>query len=313
MKILQWRQTLLPVVWLVPISVMLWFHVQDMSRQQRALEMLQVQKERKEMVKSACSEDEILQISSFSLKHLIVDDDHGLLYCYVPMVATTHWKGFMLSLKHGEPYADPTSKALGNVHDKSRLRTLDMFPKTEIKAKLMHYTKYFFVGDPFNRLISAFQNKFGQPKELIYAKYGKHILQHYNNESNLPQTAVEAFESGKRVSFNNFIQFLLDPKTMQPFDPHWRQIQQLCHPCQIQYDFIGFQETLDEDAEQLLSILKLTKDFKFPHAYKNMTSSDSVLQWFSQVPLKDRRKLFMLYEKDFKLFGYRRPDELLDG
>ncbi|KAG7497145.1 carbohydrate sulfotransferase 12-like [Solea senegalensis] len=265
MQILQWRQTLLPVVWLVPISVMLWFHVQDMSRQQRALEMLQVQKERKEMVKSACSEDEILQISSFSLKHLIVDDDHGLLYCYVPM------------------------------------------------AKLMHYTKYFFVGDPFNRLISAFQNKFGQPKELIYAKYGKHILQHYNNESNLPQTAVEAFESGKRVSFNNFIQFLLDPKTMQPFDPHWRQIQQLCHPCQIQYDFIGFQETLDEDAEQLLSILKLTKDFKFPHAYKNMTSSDSVLQWFSQVPLKDRRKLFMLYEKDFKLFGYRRPDELLDG
>ena len=52
---------------------------------------------------------------------------------------------------------------------------------------------------------------------------------------------------------------------------------------------------------------------KMPPAYEHMNSLDSVMNWFKTVPLEDRRKLYKLYEKDFKLFGYKRPDEVLDG
>ena len=81
----------------------------------------------------------------------------------------------------------------------------------------------------------------------------------------------------------------------------------------LRYDFIGHQETLQDDAELLLKILKLEDDIKFPPSYENMTSPDYVLTWFRTVPLEDRRKLYKLYEVDFRLFGYQKPNELLDG
>lgn len=81
----------------------------------------------------------------------------------------------------------------------------------------------------------------------------------------------------------------------------------------LRYDFVGHQETLQQDAEQLLKMLKLEDDIKFPPSYENMTSPASMLDWFSTVPLEARRKLYELYEMDFRLFGYRKPSELLDG
>lgn len=60
-------------------------------------------------------------------------------------------------------------------------------------------------------------------------------------------------------------------------------------------------------------MLKLEDDIKFPPVYENVTSPDSVKNWFRTVPLEDRRELYKLYEQDFRLFGYKRPSELLDG
>lgn len=77
------------------------------------------------------------------------------------------------------------------------------------------------------------------------------------------------------------------------------------------YDFVGHQETLQEDAKQLLKILKLENDINFPPSYENVTTAGSVFEWFKLVPLEDRRKLYRLYEGDFRLFGYREPSNLL--
>lgn len=79
------------------------------------------------------------------------------------------------------------------------------------------------------------------------------------------------------------------------------------------YDFIGHQETMQEDVEHLLRILKLQNDIKFPSVRVNVTSPNSMLDWFRSVPLEDREKLYQIYEKDFKLFGYERPDTLLSA
>ncbi|XP_035482758.2 carbohydrate sulfotransferase 12 isoform X1 [Scophthalmus maximus] len=306
--------------------IMLYFYGWDKLQHSKSVErMHQLQEQRKQQLKDICSADKealsegkcsVTDMSAEELKNLLVDDTHGIIYCYIPKVACSNWKKVMFVLKQSEPYRDPMSVSDDLIEPTDKhLTLLKSFPRTEMMAKLKHYTKFLFVRDPFVRIISAYRDKLQRPNKLFLENFALDIIRRYGNQSDPPRSVDEAFASGLSPSFHNFIQYLVDPKTENsgPFEPHWRQMHRLCHPCHIQYDFIGHQETLQEDAEQLMKLLMLKGYIKFPPSYVNMTSSNSVLDWFRTVPVEDRRKLYKLYESDFRLFGYRKPDELLDG
>ncbi|XP_076581735.1 carbohydrate sulfotransferase 12-like [Chaetodon auriga] len=233
-------------------------------------------------------------------------------------VACTNWKRVLLFLKQNKSYDEILAIPGHSIHKSNNLTLLTRLPKAEIKAKLKHYTKFMFVRDPFVRLISAYRDKFQKPNKF-FKSYADSILRLYGNTRRSYYAAdkrkATAEESQKQPSFYNFIQYLIDPQTerRRPYEPHWRQMNRLCYPCSIQYDFIGYQETLQEDAEQLFKILKLQDDVKIPPSYENVTSSGSVEDWFKTVPLEARRKLYKIYERDFMLFGYEKPAKLLDG
>ncbi|XDV14685.1 hypothetical protein PO909_014898 [Leuciscus waleckii] len=220
------------------------------------------------------------QIPRKALDHLIVDDHHGVIYCFVPKVACTNWKRVMIVLRFW--------------------RLFGRFSRPLMHHRLQNYTKFLFVRDPFVRLISAFRNKFALPNEEFYKKYASTMLQ-------------QAFAAGIRLSFTHFIQYLLDPQTekVKPFNEHWQQMYRLCHPCQIDYDFVGKLETLDEDTEHLLRILGLDNQIHFPPGYRNRTAVNWERDWFANISVADRRKLYNLYEADFRLFGYDKPETLL--
>ncbi|KAK6301226.1 hypothetical protein J4Q44_G00293240 [Coregonus suidteri] len=222
------------------------------------------------------------QIPNRELDHLIVDDRHQIIYCYVPKF----WRRYGRLSRH------------------------------LMRVKLQSYTKFLFVRDPFVRLISAFRNKFQQPNEDFYRQFGSVMLRRYGNgngTSRVPESAAEAFKAGIHPSFSEFVRYLLDPQTEQeqPFNEHWRQVYRLCHPCQIQYDFIGTLENLEDDSDQLLRILGLEDQIKFPPSNRNRTAASWERDWFAEVPAELRRKLYSLYEPDFELFGYPKPESLL--
>ncbi|KAM5229086.1 carbohydrate sulfotransferase 12 [Ctenodactylus gundi] len=264
-------------------------------------------------------------IPNYELSHLIVDDRHGAIYCYVPKVACTNWKRVMIVLSGslrdgGAPYRDPLAIPRERVHNASAHLTFSQFwrrygrfSRRLMKAKLRKYTKFLFVRDPFVRLISAFRSKFELENEDFYRRFAVPMLRLYANLSSPPASVGDAFRAGLRVTFAHFIQYLLDPRTerLAPFNEHWRQVYRLCHPCQIDYDFVGKLETLDEDAAQLLRLLRADADLRFPPSYRNRTASSWEDGWFSQIPLAWRRQLYQLYEADFVLFGYPKPEHLL--
>ncbi|XP_068164939.1 carbohydrate sulfotransferase 12-like [Antennarius striatus] len=249
-------------------------------------------------------------LSDKDLQNFLVDDEHQVIYCFIPKVACTNWKRFMIVLKHGKPYQDLMSYDFDMVHFGSLLTHLKTFPRTEVKKKLKEYRKFLFVRDPFVRLISAYRDKLQRYQKWYYETYGKLILRKYGNMPNPPRTKEEMIASGVHPSFHSFIKYVIDPGT-KSLDYHWRQMHRICHPCTIQYDFTGHQETLHEDSEQLLKMLNLENDIKFPSAYPNVTTSNFVPDWFKTVSLKERRKLYEIYKMDFKLFGYPKPIELL--
>ncbi|KAJ8389669.1 hypothetical protein AAFF_G00115450 [Aldrovandia affinis] len=300
------------------------------------MEKKQRQDDRKQLVHDLCSINSILDfpgkgrtfddIPNKELDHLIVDDRHGIIYCYVPKVACTNWKRIMIVLSeslngvNGVPYHDPLAIPTEHIHNSSLHLTFNKFWKRYgkfsrhlMKIKLKKYTKFLFVRDPFVRLISAYRNKFEQVNEEFYRAFAVVMLKRYGNYSNPPSSVIDAFSAGIRPSFSNFIQYLLDHETEKemPFNEHWRQVYRLCHPCQINYDFIGKLETLDEDAEHLLRVLRVDNIVQFPPSYRNKTASSWEQDWFANIPYESRKKLYKLYEADFKLFGYSKPDKLL--
>ncbi|XP_053327097.1 carbohydrate sulfotransferase 12 [Spea bombifrons] len=299
------------------------------------LEQEIIQQERKLNLRKFCENSSFVfptkersfdDIPNRELDHLIVDDRHGVIYCYVPKVACTNWKRVMIVLseslldRKGVPYQDPLQIPREDVHNSSSHLTFNKFwrrygkfSRHMMKIKLKKYTKFLFVRDPFVRLISAFRSKFELENEDFYRSFAAPILKQYFNQTNVPTNVVDAFSSGTKLSFSQFIQYLLDEKTeeQKPFNEHWRQIYRLCHPCQIDYDFVGKLETLDEDAALLLRQLNIDSLFQFPPSYKNKTASSWEEDWFSKIPLSWRQKLYKLYEADFVLFGYNKPDNLL--
>ncbi|XP_066533981.1 carbohydrate sulfotransferase 12-like [Hoplias malabaricus] len=256
-------------------------------------------------------------IPGSQLANLIVDDRRGIIYCYVPKVACTEWKSIMIflseSLKvNGTPYRNHSEIPRDLIHGNNVIY-LNRSHRSMMKWKIKKYKKFLFVRNPFVRLISAYRDKFEKKNDYFYKALAIPIMRRYRFLYPLI-SAEQAHTAGIRPSFSEFIQYILDlpDEEGDSFEEHWREVHHLCHPCQIEYDFIGKMETMDEDAEHLLRILKVDHIVRFPPGTGNRTEESWIKTWFSTIPIEWRKKLYQIYEADFRLFGYSLPEDFYE-
>ncbi|XP_059918334.1 carbohydrate sulfotransferase 11-like [Gadus macrocephalus] len=241
------------------------------------------------------------------LKHVMVDDRHGLLYCYVPKVACTNWKRVLMVLTGAAgPHRDPLDIPAHEAHVAGTLRTLSEYSTTEINRRLRSYLKFVFVREPFERLVSAYRNKFTRSyNEAFHKRYGTKIVRRHR-----PDPRPEALEAGDDVSFEEFVYYLVDPATQreEPFNEHWERVHSLCHPCLIHYDVVGKYETLEQDSSYVLRLAGAEQQVAFPASHKSTrTTGDMAAQFFHKIHPFYQKKLFNLYRMDFLLFNYSTP------
>ncbi|KAI4888436.1 hypothetical protein NFI96_000753 [Prochilodus magdalenae] len=117
--------------------------LQDLQRRQYA---------RKKLIHDMCRHNGTLRfmkkatindIPNDQLSNLIVDDRHGIIYCYVPKVACTEWKSIMIflseSLKvNGTPYRNHSDIPRDLIHGNSIIY-LNRARKTVMKWKIQKY------------------------------------------------------------------------------------------------------------------------------------------------------------------------------
>nr|XP_047926898.1 carbohydrate sulfotransferase 13 isoform X1 [Anser cygnoides] len=270
-----------------------------------------VHQQRRELLSNVCSRYTRKRrlLRPDDLRHLVVDDTHGLLYCYVPKVACTNWKRVMMVLTGQGKYRDPLEIPANEAHVSSNLRTLSEYSIPEINHRLRSYLKFIFVREPFERLVSAYRNKFTRSYNTAFHKrYGTKIIRRHRQEP-----SDRALERGDDVRFEEFVYYLLDPRTQreEPFNEHWERVHSLCHPCIVHYDVVGKYETLVEDANYILQLVGADTSVKFPSSSKTTrTTDDMTAQFFQDISPFYQRRLFNLYKMDYLLFNYSIPSYL---
>ena len=278
----------------------------------------EIQEARKALVREQCAKrgSQIRSnpnLSSF-MYHALVNDDHKVIYCHVPKVATSSWKYLFLRMaNHNIPINSRNNKtAYKEVHKKSSmkeagLKSLEDYHKVQINKKLDNYFKFMIVRHPLDRLASAYYDKFQYPQDVTMRKrYAKDIITRFRPDPpNNPHI--------DDVRFEEFIKYVLSQKPGNiRANEHWQTYQLLCEPCAVDYDYIGTMDTLAHDVPYILDKINATSySDVFPN-FHSFKISDSFYQgFFRNLTISDFHKLIKVYSRDMLMFNYTWEDFLL--
>ncbi|CAH1782684.1 unnamed protein product [Owenia fusiformis] len=182
-------------------------------------------------LQTICSKSNVALSANFT-DNMLVDEKHKLLYCYVPKVGCTTWKQLFKTLSTG-----------------SRKR-MTFYNRSQQEYILKSYYKFIFVREPFERLVSAYIDKFYTPNPKFWDSWGRQIIKQFRNNSN-----VTSNPCGHDVTFEEFLSYSfssIKKSNISGGNEHWVTIQQLCNPCGVGYDYIGHLETMQQDTEVIL-------------------------------------------------------------
>ena len=247
----------------------------------------ETQAERKRHLKDNCLKHSFNKTPTGKQLHfIVVDDEHKVMYCTIPKVASTTWKRVLADLRG--------LKQGIYVHRPRLWRRLSEYQGEEKSLRLKTYFKFIFVREPLHRLLSAFKDKFIGKNRHFSKNIRKEIVKALRPRDFDPN-------GENNVTFSEFVQFY--SRDIKTRNPHWRQYEDLCHPCVINYDFIGHLETLKEDAPLLLKMAGIEDRVTFPPLH-NSTSSSDMINFYSIVRPEYITRLAEIYRNDFELFGY---------
>ncbi|XP_015519195.2 carbohydrate sulfotransferase 11 [Neodiprion lecontei] len=242
-------------------------------------------------------------VTSKIFHHLIVDELHKLLYCYVPKVACTNWKRVLMIASGKWQGKDPMEIPANQAHSPGIFRRLSKYTMEEIEEKLLTYNRLIVVRHPFERLLSAYRNKFeAKYNSSMYfqSRFGKRIVKKFRSNA-----TREALERGDDVTFSEFVDFVTTEDAENgTLNEHWRPITELCHPCLVNYDLISKYESLVEDATEVLERMGAPW-VRFPSGPQSSEPTSKRLgSYYSTLTFKQLQKLAKLYRLDFKVFDY---------
>ncbi|XP_069492802.1 carbohydrate sulfotransferase 10 isoform X2 [Ambystoma mexicanum] len=278
----------------------------------------QIQIDRMELLRNVCRNASLSNlthttVSKFVLDRIFVSDKHKILFCQTPKVGNTQWKKVLIFLNGHFPSINKIPEHLVHDNEKNGIPRLSSFSKPEIQERLNSYFKFLIVRDPFERLISAFKDKFIiNPRFEPWYKHdiAPAIIRKYRK--NHTET--------RGLQFEDFVRYLGDPHRRQldlQFGEHiihWVSYVELCAPCEINYSVVGHHETLEADALYILKEAGIDHLVSYPTIPPGITlyNRTKVQSYFSSISKRDIRRLYARFKGDFKLFGYQEPDFLLN-
>ncbi|XP_058065609.1 carbohydrate sulfotransferase 8-like [Anopheles bellator] len=216
--------------------------------------------------------------------------NNSLLYCLVFKAGTSSW------FYNFNSWAGYTEYEIMHIDNLFLARKFyPQLTRSALMHSMEHSFSFLIVRHPFERLISAFEDRLVSMRNAYYSRVSRAIYERYHPGG----TGV--------ISFRDFVQFIIeDVAYSRDLDVHWCPVNNLCTPCLVRYDLIIKLETYAQDVEVLLRRTNLRDKIKPVHI--NHTRRDVVdrliEKYFSQITQKQMDALYAIYEIDFMLFGY---------
>lgn len=160
------------------------------------------------------------------------------------------------------------------------------------------FLRFCFVRNPYSRLYSAYQSK------IAVAYDGpQHEQFHQNALKRRSKIRSRIGASVSTIDFSDFVEYTTSLPD-EDRDRHWRQQTSLTRCDLIHYDFIGRQESFEQDFDSVLCTLgandAILADAK---EFRNRTITRDWREHYD-APIAD--KVYRAYEADFEHFGYSR-------
>ncbi|XP_068746435.1 carbohydrate sulfotransferase 11-like isoform X2 [Montipora capricornis] len=265
------------------------------------------QQDRRQRIRDYCKNstnngDIFHQLPNRNHFNFVVSEKYKFIICYVPKTGASQWKRALINIiANRQVKADPDTISL---FDHSLFTFLNRYPPKKRQEMLKSYTTFFFVREPFERLLSAYRDKFVTYTTSLYAKTGQEIV------SKVRKSPKDGTDDDRNLpTFDEFTEYLDTLPDPSSWDMHWRPSHQTCYPCAIDYDYVGHFETVKEDADYILKQLNLDKIVEFP-SFSGSRTPEHLKTHYSQIPLDRIIRLHERYRPDFDMFGYKYPDAI---
>lgn len=223
-------------------------------------------------------------------KSLMYQDTWHMLYCWIHKVASSSWSKVFFYLKGKEV---PASR----LHEAAQKFSLSA-SRTKLETAVSNSLVFTIVRHPFERLVSAYRDKFELAKKYAY------IYSHYASKILSLASPLEVKKT-RRPTFSEFVDYLLRLPVHQ-FNDHWVPYWLHCHVCEMEYDIIGKMETIAEDMDFISEKSGLAAaNISLPWANKKSSGDKVSLDYFHRLSLAQVKGLYVIYKPDFEMFGYQ--------
>ena len=229
--------------------------------------------------------------------HIAVIPSLKILYCVMPKAASRQLRTMLYQFN--------------KVGGELRLRE---FTPNQQKQMWETYFKFTFVREPFERILSAYKDKFVYPRPFdrnVLEFHGREILKNFR-----PNASPSSLEVLHDITFREFIEYLVTKgsnKSTPVMDWHWDNYVNICGMCAINYDFIGHYETFDQDLADFKEAAGLSPEQakRFNARANNQSdTASSLLGYYSQIPIEWIDILGRLFRANFEMFNYNFPGPL---
>ena len=259
--------------------------------------------------------------------YLHFNDDYEVINCLVPKAASDIWTIQFAKMQGPNVYT-----TLEFVYNISITNYLER--PVETARRIQTFTKFFVRRHPFERLVSAYINKFEVPFMYYYidtlakpiiisnylTEYPKDRITFERDFKHLPSSQkqeilkqIERLDSAQdkfNITFTEFVNFVtssMDNEEINKLDIHWKPVSRICNPCAVRYDVVIEHDNHSEESQMLVDYLQTNKPNNNPlyfEPYQRVSTRDKCNLYFTRLSKGLRQKLYELYRDDFLLFGY---------